>query len=188
MMLPRPARDHAGDHGLIAPDHAVEIDPQHAIPFRRGHLVNDCPRLDGGGADEAVDLAELVLDRRGASPSTARGRRHRDAASQSPATSDSAAMAGSSTSQTTTRAPAAAAAHASARPMPLAPPVMTITSPSASKRARMVRTPSPRAETISKSRRPTRVAVSTRLFTVCASRRQTPALACRVAQTSSPGA
>ena len=65
-----------------------------------------------------------------------------------PGTSDRAAMAGSSTSQTTTRAPASAAAHASARPMPFAPPVITITSPSASKRARMVRTPSPRAETI----------------------------------------
>jgi hypothetical protein len=40
----------------------------------------------------------------------------------------------------------------------------------------------------SKSTRPTRVAVSARLFMVWASRRQTLALPCRVAQTSSPGA
>src|SRR5215475_1706751 len=47
------------------------------------------------------------------------------------------AIAVASRSQTTTRAPACAAAHARARPMPLAPPVTTITSPSASKRARI---------------------------------------------------
>src|SRR5215472_376956 len=54
--------DHAGDHRLIAPDHAVEIYPQDAIPGRRLHLVNGQARLNRRRADEAVDLAEFALD------------------------------------------------------------------------------------------------------------------------------
>src|SRR5262249_15958473 len=58
----RPPLDHAADHRLIAPDHAVEIYPQDAIPGRRFHLVNGQAGLNGRRADEAVDLAEIALD------------------------------------------------------------------------------------------------------------------------------
>jgi hypothetical protein len=57
-----PPLDHAGDHRLIAPDHAVEIDPQDAIPSRRLHLMNGQAGLNRRRADEAIDLAEMALD------------------------------------------------------------------------------------------------------------------------------
>ena len=58
----RPPPDHAGDHCLVAPHDAVEIDPQDAIPLRRIHVANRRPGLNGRSANETVDPAELALD------------------------------------------------------------------------------------------------------------------------------
>ena len=186
-MLPRPARDHAGDDRLVAPDHAVEIDPRHAIPLRRVHLVHHRPRLDRRRANEAVDAAEFPFD-------LGEGREHLcaigdiEAPRRNPGTSANAAMAVASTSQTMTRAPACAAARARARPIPFAPPVIDDhISVGLEARAHGQETFAAIRDD-SKPPRPARVAVSTRLFTVWASRRQTLALPCRVAQTNSPGA
>ncbi|MGA7486889.1 MAG: hypothetical protein WBW74_08120, partial [Xanthobacteraceae bacterium] len=57
-----PARDHAGDRRLVAPDDAVEIGAQDAIPRCRLHGVNERPRLHCRRANEAVDPAETALD------------------------------------------------------------------------------------------------------------------------------
>src|SRR5262249_49364064 len=56
------ARDHTGYHRLIAPHHAVEIDPQHALPCRGLHFMDERAGLNRRRANEAIDLAELALD------------------------------------------------------------------------------------------------------------------------------
>ena len=183
----RPALDHAGDHRLVAPDDAGEIDPQHAIPLRRVHLMDDRPRLNGRRADEAVDPAEIALDRAerrqcsgmvgdvetpGRNPGNIGQRRHGRLVDV--ANDDARTGLGGRACQRATDAVRSAGDH-------------DHIALGLEARAHGQDTFAASRDD-SKSRRPTRVAVSTRLFTVCASRRQTLALPCRVAQTSSPGA
>ena len=183
----RPARDHAGNHRLVAPDDAGKIDPQHPLPLRRVHLVHHRPRLNRRRTNEAVDPAKFPFNR-------GEGREHLRAIGDIEAPRCNPGNIGQGRHG---RRVDVADDDASAGPCGRARQGEADSICTAGDDDHISLGLEARAhgqETFaairddSKPPRPARVAVSTRLFTVWASRRQTSALPCRVAQTSSPGA
>ena len=56
-----PARHHAADDRLIAPDHAIEVDLDDAPPFVGNHAGDRRARLDSSRTHEPVEAPEIAF-------------------------------------------------------------------------------------------------------------------------------